>query len=156
MNTLMKILKQAGVFTMLAMMIISSLGISFYLHSCSCSGETTIGLGTEFSDHKMSACCTSCSTVSGNKNHNPAFTKKDCCHDRVYFYLLPVAPDHAIKTLSPLTEKILFKSVTVSGTSPEPESLDGSFTLMHDPPCPRSGKLLIFFISQIKIPFSAC
>jgi hypothetical protein len=152
----MKILKQAGVFSMLVLMIISSLGISFYLHSCSCSGETTIGLGTEFSDHKLSACCTSCSTVAGNMNHNPAFTKKGCCNNRLYFYLLPVAPDHAVKYLSPLTEKILFNIISVFNADTAPESLDGSFTLMHDPPSPRSGKLLVYFIRQIKIPFSAC
>ncbi len=152
----MKILKQTGVFSLLLLMIISSMGISFYLHSCSCSGETTIGLGTEFSDHKMGLCCTSCSMVAGNKNLNPAFTKKDCCQERSYFYLLPVAPDHAVKYLSPLSEKIFFNIISVFIADTTPDALGESSPLIHDPPAQRSGKLLIYFIRQIKIPFSAC
>ena len=152
----MKILKQTGVFSLLLLMIISSLGISFYLHNCSCSGDTSIGLGTEFSDHNMGSCCTSCTAGSENKHHEPAFTKKGCCQNWLYFYLLPVAPDHAVKYLSPLTEKILFNIISVFNADTAPESLDRSFTLMHDPPAPRSGKLLIYFLRQIKIPFLVC
>jgi hypothetical protein len=152
----MKILKQTGVISLLLLMIISSLGISFYLHNCSCSGDTTIGLGTESSDHNMGSCCTSCTAGSENNHHEPAFTKKGCCENRIYFYLLPVAPDHAVKYLSSLTEKILFNSISVFIADTTPDALGESSPLIHDPPAQRSGKLLIYFIRQIKIPFSAC
>jgi len=140
---------------MLLMMIISSLGISFYLHNCSCSGDTTVGLGTGLSDHKMGSCCTSCSITPGKTNHEPAFSKSSCCQDRVYFYLLPVAPDHAVKYFSPVAGIVLFNIVSAFIADTKPASLGQSFSLIHDPPAQRSGKLLVYFIRQIKIPFPA-
>lgn len=151
----MKILKQTGVFSLLLMMIISSLGMSFYLHNCSCSGDTTISLGTGFSDHKMISCCSSCNTVSGKNTQEPAFSKQGCCKDRLYIYLLPVAPDHVVQYVSPVTGNFLFNVFTAFVANNEPSALVGSFSLIHDPPIQRSGKLLVYFIRQIKIPFPA-
>lgn len=152
----MKVFKQISVFAVLLLMIFSSLGMSFYLHSCSCSGDTTIGVGMGFSNHNLGSCCTSCAMTSENKYDEPAFTKKGCCQEHLYFYLIPVAPDHAVKYLSPLTEKILLNSISVFIADTAPDSWGESFSLIHDPPAKRSGKLLIYFIRQIKIPFLAC
>jgi hypothetical protein len=151
----MKVFKQISVFAMLLMMIFSSLGISFYLHNCHCSGDTTVGLRTGLSDDKMGSCCTSCSPTTGKTNQEPAFSKTDCCQSRVLFYLLPVAPDQSVKYFSPLAGIALFNIVTAFIADTKPAFLGQSFSLIHDPPAQRSGKLLIYFIRQIKIPFPA-
>ncbi len=152
----MKVLKQISVYVLLLIIVFSSLGISFYLHQCHCHQTLYVSLGTAFTEPKASVCGTSCSTVSHRNNDNLSIGKKGCCRDYLYFYLLPVAPDYAAPQIASASQIQLFVPTTTTIEMVEISPSKEIIPFFHHPPPLLSGKSLVYFIQQIKIPFPAC
>jgi hypothetical protein len=103
-------------------------------------------------------CC--CSTqlshpVEGNFCHT--VDEKGCCSEFYYFYLLPFCPDKVISGEPVFSAKSFFLPVH-SSISEETKisDLNEVIQMPQSPPVLLTGKQLVFFIQQIKIPFPTC
>lgn len=152
----MKVTKKISGLILLTIILFSSAGISFYLHECSCRGTNLYSVGTGFSGAQSFCCCSAEIPDSGACDLISTIDDEGCCKDVVYFYLIPFGPDKTATVLEKVSEKILSSAsllIISEFIQPVKEKL---IVRLHSPPEKRSGKNLIFFIQQIKIPFPVC
>jgi hypothetical protein len=148
--------KKISGFILLCILLFSSLGISFYLHQCSCRGTNLYSIGTGLSEPKAFCCCSKNDSGSDECEIPEAIKGDNCCDDVVFFYLVPFAPDKIV-SLIPLVPAKTFLSASAAILIETTKITEQEFyPLQHSPPGELTGKNLILFIQQIKIPFPAC
>jgi len=152
----MKIAKQISGFILLLIIILSSVGISFYLHECDCRGTNLYSIGTGYSVPKSFCCCPSETLISANCDLDGYIDAEECCKDLVYFYLLPFSPEKDYTGLTKLNEKVLFSFIPVNISEAGQPVETKAVPLYYSPPDKVSGKNLILLIKQIKIPSPVC
>ncbi len=81
---------------------------------------------------------------------------KGCCHDYVYYYVLPVTKDNVVTQLANLIPKQVYKAVTEISDLYDFLPSGKTITCYHSPPPLIPGKDIIFLFQQIKIPDPAC
>jgi hypothetical protein len=152
----MSITKKLSGFFLLIIIIVSSLGVSFYLHECECRGSNLYSIGTGFSGSQDFCCCSNENIVYSSCNPKGNIHKEGCCKDFVYFYLVPFAPEKVASVIPFLPEKNLVSFIFIKLQVLNQITEIISYPLLHSPPEKLSGKNLVFFIQQIKIPFPVC
>jgi hypothetical protein len=152
----MKTIKKISGFIMLAIILFSSMGISFYLHECDCRGTNLYSIGTGYSGPKSFCCCPTKTQIYVNIDLEGSIDAEGCCKDLVYFYLLPFSPEKDNTGLPRLSEKVLFSFIPVNSSETVQSIETKTIPLFLFPPDKLSGKNLIFFIQQIKIPSPVC
>jgi hypothetical protein len=140
-------------FLILAVFLTGTTGVSFYMHECSSSHKKEITAFPELFNTTVSCCCAE-EVHGSNSSDDPvsSFNEPECCKNtHVYlkasFTGFPVFfefnPDLYQKNTS---TDLLNMSYSDNGSEIE------SFTPLVDHPPPRSGKILVHFLQQIKIP----
>lgn len=149
--------KQISIYALTALMLFSSLGVSFYLHDCDCRHTILLSVGLGFSEPEPVVCCTSCSAKPPIKeNDGLSIYKHGCCQDHVYFYLLPVAQDNVIPPLTHIFVVQVFKTVIPTFDNLKFTMDREAISFLHSPPLIFSGRKIIYLFEQIKIPFPTC
>lgn len=152
----MRILKLISTCFLAALMLFSSLGISFYLHDCNCRHAFYVNIGLGFSEPEPEVCCSSCASKTEKKNHGVSIDRKGCCHDYVYYYVLPVTKDNVVAQITNLIPTNLSKAVTEISDQYHFSLAGKTNTCFHSPPPLKPGKDVIYLFQQIKIPFPTC
>lgn len=152
----MKKLKQIFIYTLAALILFSSLGISFYLHHCGCQHTILVSVSVGFNEPEPETCCSSCNPKPSTYEDGLSFSRKGCCQDFAYFYLLPVTKDNVFQQLTHVLVTQIIKAIIST-----PEISDFSFAgeifhFLHSPPLLFSGRKIIYLLHQIKIPSPAC
>lgn len=149
----MKVLKKIFVFILLGFITLSSVGISFYLHECGCRQTTLISIEAGYSEADAFCCCAAEPESSKSSSCDSGLDEEGCCKDKYFFLLLPVGPDNAKVSTPDLKVKIIAQINFLPAPENEiPDFTSGEISI-HSPPAIKSGKKLVFFLSQIKIPF---
>jgi len=153
----MKVVKLISVYALLLLMLFSSLGISFYLHDCHCRHEVLVSVGVGFTEPEPESCCSSCGSKPALENHGLSISRKGCCNDYVYFYILPVTQDNVIpKVIHQLVANV-FKTIATNVDKTEFSSFPREIIpALHPPPLMLPGRKIIYLFQQIKIPNPAC
>jgi hypothetical protein len=153
----MKIVHKISAIVLLVLVTLGSAGISFYLHQCGCRETTLFSVETGYNKTSPFCCCSVEPAGSKPLNASPAFDNEDCCKDNYIFFLLPFGPEKDANSHFVVDYKIaslLFNTSIASET--ELPKAEKDTPLPHSPPGLRAGKELVYFISQIKIPFRTC
>jgi hypothetical protein len=152
----MKILHKISVFILLLIITFSSVGISFYLHQCGCRETTLYTIETGYTKPTEFCCC----AVEMPKSDHPLaghqVEAESCCKDHFYFFILPIGPDKADTFFSSIDGKTIAFINPASILDTDEHYITEAVPMLHSPPALLTGKQLIFFIQQIKIPFPAC
>jgi hypothetical protein len=152
----MKVIQKISVFALIVFLITSSVGISFYLHECGCREATLFSFEAGYSE-SVDFCCCSSEQVSSNDNScDKELDNEGCCKDKYFFLLLPIAPDKVKVNIPSLNEKIIPQIIKPLIVFDETSANTGDTISNESPPGTKSGKELVYFISQIKIPFRTC
>lgn len=133
------------------------MGISFYLHQCGCRETTLLSVETGYNKPASFCCCAPDPVISNPSDATRTVENEDCCKDQYVFFLLPLGPEKITNNPVVVDYKIishLFDN-SVASEIESPKAVNET-PLLHSPPDIRSGKELVYFISQIKIPFPAC
>ena len=150
-----QIIRQISFFLVILVFLAGTTGVSFYIHECSSSNTKEVFVYPEISNKTASCCCAveMHSSVAGSEKA-PSFNETGCCKNtHVYlkaaFSGFPVIFQfHDELNISGLPTDFL----SILHDRPENDMAD--FVLLVDHPPPRSGKALIHFLHQIKIPAS--
>ena len=154
MDLLMKrIFRAVFIFVMLSVLFIGTTGVSFYIHECSSSHKKEVVAFPELLNKTISCCCAG--EVHGNVlSDEPvsSFSEPECCKNtHVYlkapFSGFPVLYQfnlYGLRTVVPAD----FMSLQYNAGSAD----ISMFTPRVAHPPPRSGKILVHFLQQIKIP----
>lgn len=141
-------------FALLGLITFSSVGISFYLHECGCRHKTLFELKAGYSAASEFCCCSSEPIKSNNSLCGNNVKDESCCKDKYFFLLVPFGQEKERVNLPFFQFKILeiiAISFIVNDEAPE---INGNFFTYHSPPWRLSGKDLVLFIQQVKIPIS--
>jgi len=153
----MRRVKLITLYFLTVLMLFSSLGVSFYLHDCGCRHTFLLSVSLGFSEPEQMVCCTSCPAKPPIKeNDGLSICKQGCCRDYVYFYLLPVAQDNVIPTLTHIFVVQVFKAVIPTFDNLKFTLDREAISFLHSPPLIFSGTKIIYLFKQIKIPFPTC
>jgi hypothetical protein len=146
-------IRTSFLFLMLAIFLIGTTGVSFYIHECTSSQKKEVFAFPEILNQKVSCCCAE--DVHGNAGSaDPDLSYKDpgCCKNIHVYLKASFTGVPLFYQFNPdLTQKIIhsdFLTLLHNDTSVEITS----FTSQVDHPPPRSGRSLVFFLQQIKIP----
>jgi len=130
--------------------IISSAGLSAYLHHCNCSGENDLSVFPLYSIAKAD----SCGSLNTNKTHSDEsrsdISQTECCSNTYLYLKLPVFFDRII--FFHYLSDILSDGMVISDTKQYEKQPDFIISVYISPPAPRYGKMLVFFIHNLKIP----
>lgn len=141
---------------LLFILLFGSIGISFYLHECDCKGTNLYSVNTGLSDPDAFCCCSMDTEVWSECALPVSVDGEKCCKETIYFYLIPFAPEKITSCIPKFFEKSLPSGFTGLihdiPAKPQAEVLNRP----HSPPEILSGKELLYFIQQIKIPFPVC
>jgi hypothetical protein len=152
----MKTVRHTGIFFLLFVFLFSSTGISILHHICSTSNNDLVSIYPEFFKTAGSSCCEpdeANSPVEPSESQIPQnFSAMPCCSNITSFLKLEIVTLRA--------EKLVINSFTTcvpQYTLALPEiktnesfSIPGFFFQFYSPPL--SGKRLIYFLHQSKIP----
>jgi hypothetical protein len=148
-----QVIRTTFLFLMLAVFLIGTTGVSFYVHECSSSHKKEVVAFPELTNHTVSCCCAE--EVSGSvQSDEPvsSFNEPACCKNthiyrKAIFSGFPVFYQfnkEIVQTAIPADFLSLQDNVKVAEIV--------SFTPRVDHPPPRSGRILVHFLQQLKIP----
>jgi hypothetical protein len=141
-------------FILLGFIISSSVGISFYLHECGCRHKTLFDLKAGYSEAGTFCCCSSEPIRSNNSPSDNNVKDESCCKDKYFFLLVPFGPEKEKVNVPFFQFKIIEFSAIYFFIDDEAPEINGNFLTIHSPPGRFSGKDLVLFLQQVKIPFS--
>jgi len=149
----MKVVNKISTLILLVFITLSCMGISFYLHECGCRESTFLSIEAGYSEADEFCCCSTEPASAQESACDSDIDEEKCCKEKYFFMLLPVGPDKAKVKLPDLQVKFI-EQISTSQTSGDESSIRNSDARsIHAPPGMKSGKELVYFISQIKIPF---
>lgn len=140
-------------FLMLAAFLFGTTGVSFYIHECSSSHTKEVIPFPEIVNKTVVCCCAS--EVHGSISSDEpvsSFNEPECCKN-THVYLK--ASFTGFPVFYQFNPDLSQKNVTadlLNLVSNNPDSEISTFTIRVDHPPPRSGKLLVHFLQQLKIP----
>ena len=152
----MKVVQKIFTFLLLMFITISSVGISFYLHECGCRDTTLFSLEAGYSEANEFCCCSAEPQSTTENSCSNEVAQEGCCKDQYYFILLPFGPEKTTTEIKPLFGKTLNLLSTAVVLESEALNLRQPEMQPNPPPLLLSGKLFVYFIQQIKIPFPIC
>ncbi|SDD12080.1 hypothetical protein [Williamwhitmania taraxaci] len=141
----MKIIRKIVAIQMAIMVALTSGGFTVFLNLCGCTQEVTLSILST-----PEACCGTqllCDTES-NSTHGNLIGEENCCKTITSYQKLS-------ETTAPCSVAPIFADVTtlLNGiTHDEPSSNKIEVTSIKPPPLIRSGKLLVLFLNNPKIP----
>ena len=151
----MTIVKRTVILLIIAIFLFANIGISVLRHICHSSNTTEVRVYPEFSHETCSGCCCIENTPTDRLPIDPDsihFESVPCCQD-VVSYLKPEL------SFLPAEKHISADIFLISFASPLfllPESVRkpviGAMLKHRDHAPPVTGKLLVYFLHQIKIP----
>ena len=140
-------------FLMLAAFLFGTTGVSFYIHECSSSQTKEVFAFPELLNKAVTCCCAD--EVHGSSSSDEpvsSFTEPECCKNTHHYLKVSFAGFPVFYQFNP---DPLQKIITANLMNLVPNDLESElshFTIRVDHPPPRSGKILIHFLQQIKIP----
>lgn len=146
-------IKKIFTIILLGFIIAGSAGISFYLHECGCRQTTLLSIEAGYSEADAFCCCSAEPEFTESSSCDSGLDEEGCCKDKYFFLLLPVGPDNAKVSTPDLKVKIIAQISFLPETENEIPDITSGEISIHSPPDIKSGKKLVFFLSQIKIPF---
>lgn len=155
-ENMMKIFRSIGFILILLVFIFSTSGITFFQHVCQSSQKVQIAVYPELFDGQLSGCCTDEATGYSDtpvKTTAQVDASPCCISSRSYLRLL-ILTDRSKDQVFTLQPLLLFLG---PGLIPEPRIdtrifSQNVFFEFYSPPL--SGRLLIHFLHQIKLPSS--
>jgi hypothetical protein len=148
-----KALNSVFILMVVVIFLTGTTGISFSFHECTSSHRTEVFPFPEILNNTVSCCCAD-EVHDGVAGEEPvsSFSEPECCRNtHVYlkasFTGFPVSqqlnPDLSYQIISPDLLNLFYKDLNI-------EIPDLNVRVDHPPP--RSGKILVYFLQQIKIP----
>jgi hypothetical protein len=150
-------LRQTGVIFLVILVLVSTTGFTWWHHVCACKPVVEKVASCCEPVAETHSCCASeapkpvsqddaCGTGCKNDHHG-------CKDIPVYFKASIVAIPQVQKVTLP---ELAAASVFVLPYIPETpgETANDGLTFSHDKPPPLSGKALVYFLNQLRIPFS--
>jgi hypothetical protein len=148
-----QVIRTTFLFLMLAVFLIGTTGVSFYVHECRSSHKKEIVAFPEIINHPVSCCCAG--EVTGSvQNDEPvsSFNEPACCKNT---HVYRKASFNGFPVFYQFSTKLIQTAIPANFLSLQ-NSVRGadiiSFTPRVDHPPPRSGRILVHFLQQIKIP----
>jgi hypothetical protein len=140
-------------FLMLAVFLAGTTGVSFYVHECSSSQKREVAAFPELFNNTVSCCCAeevNGSALSGEQVSS--ISEPECCKNTHVYLKASFTGFPLFYQFNPevLQTYILADFQSLQHNEKVVEILN--FTPRVDHPPPRSGKILIHFLQQIKIP----
>jgi len=147
-------IKQFGLFLLVAVILGGSTGFTFFTHSCSSSMMTETSLYPELFGRQYECCCNDAIQNNPGGSASPTTIHlPDCCNTHYYYIKAAFCGFPVVYKITNLLSGFLFfhepASINIIALRYEPES--GLY--LADPSPPFSGKKLVQFLNQIKIPF---
>jgi hypothetical protein len=148
-----RVVRFSFLFFILAVFLAGTTGFSFYIHECSSSHEREVALFPELFNKTVSCCCAE--EVHGSiPSDEPvsSFSEPECCKN-IHVYLK--AAFTGFPLFYQFNPQVLQTSIPpdfLSMQQNEKVTEIVSYIPRVDHPPPRSGRVLIHFIQQIKIP----
>jgi hypothetical protein len=145
----MKRIRQTGLIFLVMLMLAGTTGFNIWHHVCACRPVT---------EAKTHSCCEggapAPATTDDACGTGCSHDHKGCKDIPVYFKASIIAVPAIQKTVLPeLMQALVTELPFISGN--EGEVLDYQFIISQDKPPPRAGKELVFYLHQLRIPFSA-
>jgi hypothetical protein len=141
------------VLLMLAAFLTGTTGVSFYVHECSSSHTREVIAFPEIVNKTATCCCAG--EVHGSiSSEEPisSFKEPDCCKNTHHYLKASFTGFPVFYQFNPdLLQKIIAADL-LNMVSDNTDSDISNFTIRVDHPPPRSGKILVHFLQQIKIP----
>jgi hypothetical protein len=159
----MKALKSIFALLILVVFLFGTTGLSVFHHFCSSSNEHDVTLYPELFDGSGDSCCAdeeagyACARHQGSaQGANPlGFDAPPCCKTVITFHKLEITSQRINREsfTSRLTHAAFAESVTPGfGLADRPVFTPAHFQF-YSPPL-LSGKQLVLFLNQLRIPFS--
>ena len=146
-------IRTSFLFMMLAIFLTGTTGISFYVHECSSSQIKEVFAFPEILPNTVSCCCAE--EVHGSvQSVEPvsSFNEPDCCKNTHVYRKAVFTGFPVFYQFNPELLQIAIPADFLSLQHNMEGAEIVSFTPRVDHPPPRSGKLLLHFLHQIKIP----
>ncbi len=142
-------IRQTGTVFLVLLMLAGTTGFNVWHHVCACRPVAEV---------KVHSCCEAEATrpVSGADacGTGCAHDHKGCKDVPVYFKATIIAVPAVHKVLLPELARVLVSELpfipAAAGETDEPQ-----FVISRDKPPPRAGKQLVYYLHQLRIPFSA-
>jgi hypothetical protein len=133
-------------------------GITLFIHTCTSSHKTEISAYPEIFKHTSDCCCAEegiNKSVASSKDleiDNPECCKNQHLFLKAYITGLPVVQNHLINTPLFQTHPVDLMNLIVK----ERHLICDEYLPWLDHSPPLSGKTLVYFIHQIRIPYPVC
>jgi hypothetical protein len=148
-----RLIRSCFLFLMLAVFLCMTTGVSFYIHECRSSHTREILAFQEITNQKTACCCDD--AVNGNilsGESSPGISEPECCINSHIYLKLSFTGFPLFYQFNPdLLQKDMSVGQLNTLSEDEKAEIDISPPRIDHPP-PRSGKVLIEFLHQIKIP----
>jgi hypothetical protein len=149
----MKVVNKIFTLILLVFITLSSAGISFYLHECGCRQSTFFSIEAGYSEADEFCCCSPELVSAQESACDCSLAEEQCCKEKYFFFLLPVGPDKVKVSLPDLQFKLIAQINTSKIDDIKSSSINSDARSIHAPSGIKSGKELVYYLSQIKIPF---
>jgi hypothetical protein len=155
----MKLIKHTGVLIILVIFLAGSTGITFSLHTCLSAGKTDVTVFPGLFEKNEGCCCGSDAPASlASPDPLPAsWDAPDCCVlSKVFFKTITFPAPETIKMSPAVVDLFQIGQAFAETSCPTSRETVNTLPLPDPSPPPLSGKLLVHFLHQVKIPFPAC
>jgi hypothetical protein len=148
-----KLFRTVFLFLMLAVFIIGTTGISFYIHECSSSKNREIIAFPELLNKTVSCGCAG-EVYRSVPSEEPvsSFSEPECCKNIHIYLKASFTGFPQFYHFNPELLQTVVPADLLSLQHNEKLAEISTFTPRVDHPPPRSGKILVHFLQQIKIP----
>ena len=141
------------VFLMLAVFLTGTTGVSFYVHECSSSNKREVVAFPELFNNTVSCCCAEeMQGIALSDEPVSSFSEPECCQNTHVYLKASFTGFPLFYQFNPEVLQKSFPAGFLSMQHNEKVLEIISFTPRVDHPPPRSGKILIHFLQQVKIP----
>jgi hypothetical protein len=152
-------MRQAGVIFLVILVLVGTTGFTWWHHICACKPVVEVKVASCCEPVKETQSCCEKEALRPVKKEDACGT--GCSHDHkgckdvpLYFKASIVAVPQVSKAVIPelaAASELDLPYITESSG----ETATFSLAISHDKPPPLAGKALVFFLNQLRIPFSA-
>ena len=151
---LKRLLHGFSILFLLAVFLTGSTGMTYSIHTCRSSGKSSLKFYPEVFSKYPSCCCEE--TEGGAIPSEEMFNEQDCCKTvngfiKTVFTGIPLNY-HFDKILS---VELVYSDISLIHLN-FPEPLQKIFVSIEDHSPPLSGRNLVYFLHQIRIPAPGC
>jgi hypothetical protein len=147
----------ASICLLLLIFIVSSTGISFYIHTCGSNQKKEVRIFREIFEQKIACCCDDNLNIPTKGSSETSLNDADCCRIshlfiKAPFLGFPILEKYSVPEfqVTHFLETALLKLQFIQESK-------ASYIPFPDPsPPPLSGVILLHFLHQIRIPEPVC